>query len=818
MIPELTAEERRRRRLYEALMPTAGDPGTSTSPMTLDERQRQMEALKLLAPADATKRTPGAEARPDPVMQTLQFLAEIAPGTGELISANDFNEARKGGDKLGMALAAVGMLPVVGAVGRAGKKGAAKLAEEGLEALAKKSGKVAAANLTDESVAKVFENLTPEEALKAAMQGRHLKQNANTAQYIGAPRGLDSPGKLGANRVRVDSKVEAGLFNAPWYDRARDAISRVSGFDPATMAADSPEGLRAKLLSRGGAAYSPQASPKKETNDFLKQYIAKTISGTDVKPAMQAQADNVARGMDIDPFTGRTKLTPDEIKLGEKTGPYGDAKDPTIPDEDLYDTANDLWHGRVMGYVGNKTDPEGLFDRGFTAAEHGWMTGENLLMAKRAQDRGLIPEGMESFNWTPRRVQAATWGAERKAQALVEEGEREAKYLKELAKFERAKAAGKKGLTKPTAPKRMTEKELMDYSKYGIDDALGEQVAAITPEFAPGGGTGLLTGFDKLPESLRNQFSRQSLEASGKYNPVLRALEQYQEPVQMVRGEWVDDLTGALESNLSDVARPLIGTDANILKAATETKEAVKGGQMLSPASKAMMEFTAGVEGVTRGQQGVGMRNFIPANSSFSASEKTGARIAGSAEELAKAKQALQGAGLDVLDDGDGLLVGRFASDGQTWNTGLDGKEIQKKIKDAIVNAPISVSIEPGRLEMGLERMPWGAEGSGQVAQYLDRQLSRPDVIAGAQRLDEGGLPSVLDQRYKVAETFGREQGLPIRGDMQKLMDLLRQPNGFQKFQEYVKKNGYEGLPAIAMMLGGAGLASQSLPARRDEY
>lgn len=825
MIPELTEEELRRRRLYEALMPTVVDPGSSVSPMTLNERQRQMEALKLLAPADAAKRTPGAEGRPDPVMRGLQFAAEMAPGTGEAMSLVDFLEARKKGDKLGMGLSAVGMIPFVGMATRGGK-GLKKLAEEGLEALAS-TGKVAASNLTDEAISTVFDGLTPEEALKAAMQGRHLKQNPNTGQYIGAPRGLDSPGKLGANRVRIDAKVEDGLFNAPWYDRARDAISRVSQFDPATMAAGSPEGLRAKLFARGGAAYSPQASPKKETNDFLKQYIAKTISGKDVKPAMQVQADNVARGFDIDPFTGRIKLTPDEIKLGNKTGPYGDAKDPTIPDEDLYDTANDLWHGRVMGYVGNKDDPLGAFDRGFSTAEHGWLTGENLLMAKRAQDRGLRPPGMESFDWTPRRVQAATWGAERKAAALAEEAERDAKYLQELAKYERAKAAGKKGLKKPKAPTRMTEKELIDYSKYGVDDGIREQLAAITPEFAPGGGTGLLSGFDKLPESLRNQFSRQSLEASGTYNPVLSALGQYQEPVQMVRGEWVDDVTGALESNLSDVARPLIATDANILKAATETKDAVKGGQMLSPESKAMLEFTAAIEGVTRGQQGVGMRRFTPSNSSFSAAEKTGARIAGSAEELAKAKKALQDAGLDVLDDGEGLLVGRYASKGQTWNEGLDGAKIQKTIRNALGKTSTNIEITPGRLEMGLERMPWGAEGSGQVAQYLDRQLSRPDVIAGAQRLDEGGFPSILDQRYKVAEQFGSEQGLPIRGDVQKLMDLLRQPNGFQRFQEYVRKNGYEGLPAIALMLGGAGLASQGLPsssspspyqARRDEY
>lgn len=134
MMPELTAEERRRRRLYEALMPTAYDPGSSVSPMTLNERQRQIEALKLLAPADAAKRTPGAQGSPDPVMQAFRLLAEIAPGTGEAMSAMDFNEARKSGDKLGMVLGAAGTIPVGGSLLRGGKK-VVKAGAEGLDAL-----------------------------------------------------------------------------------------------------------------------------------------------------------------------------------------------------------------------------------------------------------------------------------------------------------------------------------------------------------------------------------------------------------------------------------------------------------------------------------------------------------------------------------------------------------------------------------------------------------------------------------------------------------------------------------------------------------
>lgn len=795
-----------------------------TAPFTLDDEYLRRLREQGIRP-DATRagrgiprqptigpRRDGLPSAPEPSMAgaALEFLIRAAsPPVDMVMSAGELGDAVRRRDVGDAAWAIPGLIPLAGSIKNVGRAG-----KEALESLVSQTGRVAKANLTDESVAKVFDGLNAEQAMKAAQRGRHLKQNPNTGQYIGAPRGLDSPEKLRANRARVDAKVAAGVDNATWYDRARDAIASISDFDPATMRPDSEGGLMAKLFSRGGAAYSPQASPKKETNDFVKQYIAKTMSGQDVKPAMQAQADNVARGFDIDPFTGRVKMTPEDIKLGEKTGPYGDAKDPTIPDEDLYDTANDLWHGRVMGYRGTADDPDALFDRGFTAAEHGWLTGENLLLSDRANRRGLMPPGMKEFRWTPRRGQAATWGAERRADAILEMDQRDAAYLEKMADFERRKAAGEK-VTRPTKPVRMTPEELDAYARYGVDDAINEQTASITPEFAPGGGTGMLTGFGDLPEALRNDFSRQSIAASGRYNPVLKALRQYQQPVETMRGEWVDNITGQLESNLVDVARPLVGTDANILKPATATTDAVTSAQKLSPASRAMMEFTAGIEGVTRAQQGVGMRHFIPANSSFRAGEKTGARIAGDPAELAKAKEALEAAGLNVLDDGDGILVGRFAPDGQTWNDDVDGKEVQAAIKKAVLKKPISVDITPGRLQAGLVTVPWGEEGSGQVARFLDQQLSRPDVVAGAQRLDEGGLPEVLDARYRVAEQFGQQQNLPIRRDVQKMMDILRQPNGFRSFQDYVRRNGYEGLPAIALMLGGAGLASQT--GRRDE-
>lgn len=152
-----------------------------------------------------------------------------------------------------------------------------------------------------------------------------------------------------------------------------------------------PQGQMASLFSRGGAAYSPQATPPTEMNSFIRQHNAQVIGGQQIIPRTGSQARNVAKAYDIDPATGMYVFNPEAIKLGKKTGPYADAKDPTIPSTDLYKTASDIWHGRVMGY----SDPGGkTFSRGFTPQEHGFLTGENLLLANRAEQKDLLGSWM----------------------------------------------------------------------------------------------------------------------------------------------------------------------------------------------------------------------------------------------------------------------------------------------------------------------------------------------------------------------------------------------------------------------------------------
>ena len=357
-----------------------------------------------------------------------------------------------------------------------------------------KPTKAAARNQKTGSTATVFDDVTDyDEAMRLARSGAHLKQDAS-GQYIGGPRSdgkvgitVDSPQALGGMRASADAKVAAGDFNATWYDRARETSKDLTNYNnnfygPSLY----QESEMASLFPRGGAAYSPQATPPTEVNSFIRQHNAKVFAGQDVIPRTKSQATNVARAYEFDPTTGGYKLSPENIKLGKKTGPYADAKDPTVPAEDLYKTASDIWHGRVMGY----SDPGGkTFSRGFTPQEHGFLTGENLLLADRAEAKRLageinVPDASPDFIFDPRASQAATWGSQRFASykaerdALVNQFEKQqAKYDRQLEKWNINKI-GKK----PTKPRlknagKATDEELLARAKAGIDDAIQRRLS-----------------------------------------------------------------------------------------------------------------------------------------------------------------------------------------------------------------------------------------------------------------------------------------------------------------------------------------------------
>lgn len=694
----------------------------------------------------------------------IDIAAGFAPGIGTALSARDFERARREGDALGMSLAGLGMVPVVGGVPRT-------------VMMAAKGGKKAKKG--KQAVGTVFDNVTDyDEALQMALRGDHLKRTPE-GKYVGAPADVDSPQKLSRNRQAALRKVEEGAFNADWYDRARGVADEVSGGDPAMSS----------MFARGGAAYSPQATPDIEVGAFTRQHNAKVLRGEDVAPRTGSQSRNVARAY-TENMTGGYDIDPSAVRLGKKTGPYADAKDPTVPSESLYKTANDIWHGRVMGYGEN-------FSRGFTPQEHGFLTGENLVLANTAQrkefGKDVLPEGYE---WTPRSAQAATWGAQRKA-----------KYAND---YEQAvRKALREGKRPPAAP---AESELVQRASFGIDSAVPKYVANDTFEFVTGQNTGHLAGLNRASEATRAAYTDQMAEAylrtpTGRMrDPIYDSFQMYQREAIPTRGTYVNS-AGELETNPGYTARPLVGVRASDL-GKTATGKPRRGGPEMVAEDGNAIRYAAALRGLTTAQEATGWNKFTPANSSMKATEKTGVRVtAENADELEKARAVYESKGLDVVQVGDALHVGSFG--------GLDGKEIQSRAKSAVKamsDAGIKSSSAPGRWETGLEEIPWTAEqGTGQTTRaILERLTSDPRyaVKDAGKRIDSGRFRQSMKAMNEIDRAIAAEKNLPLREDLLRLRDMLSE-GGLEGVKDYVKKTGGVGLPAIVAVPTLASLVAQ---------
>lgn len=715
----------------------------------------------------------------------------FVPGIGTALALRDYERANRDDDKLGMVLSAVGTIPVVGGVPLAMNRArqAGKATERALQSAGKAVRDTAGkGSKGKQAVGTVFDNVTEyDQALNMALRGEHLKRTP-AGKYVGAPEDVDSPQKLARNRGNAMRKVEEGSFNANWYDRARGAASDVSGYMPTFhgYGTQMPEGAMASLFARGGAAYSPQATPEVEIGALVRQHNAKVMRGEDVTPRTGSQARNVARAY-TENATGGYDINPAAIRLGKKTGPYADAKDPTIEPGSLYKTANDIWHGRVMGYGED-------FSRGFTPQEHGFLTGENLILSNEAQRRGFgagtLPEG---YQWTPRSAQAATWGAQRMSQ-----------YQKDYA--DQVKNALRAGKKPPPAP---TRDELLARASYGIDTAVPRYTANDTFEFVTGENTGHLAGLNRADEATRRAYTDQmgaaylSTPAGAMRDPIYDSFQMFQRETLPTEGKYLNS-AGVVETNPGFTSRPLVGLRASDL-GTTASGKPRRGGPEMVPEDENAMRFAGQLRGLLTAQEATGRNKFTPANSSMKASEKTGVRYIG--DDLDQARAAFEGQGLDVVQVGDALHIGKFPGDDGPVMT---AKEIQKRAQAASAN--LTGKATQGRWETGLEMTPWSSEqGTGETTrQVLERLLNDPayQVKDAAKRIDAGRLPSAAAAMNEIDAALAKKTGMPLREDLMKLRDMLSR-EGLQGVIEYVKKTGGAGLPAVALVPSLAYLAAQ---------
>lgn len=345
-----------------------------------------------------------------------------------------------------------------------------------------------------------WERMALEEARGMAQRGEHLKRGSG-GHYTGAPEHVTSPQALSAMRGGLDKSTEQGAFGADWYDKARAAIKEMSGEDPA----------KADKLSKMLALYSPQADPS-TTNPMraFSQINDIVLKGDEskLKPFYGYQAEK-----------GRQIMAGGNPELGPKVGTFEEHINPNKAEQAKTRGVNDVWMGRAFGYPMKRSE-----GRGFRAAEHSFMTGENLLTAERAKAKGILPDVEQPDVGN---VQAATWTGERYKGLLGQKGN------SELSSKLHASGDLEKALELDARLKRQATSNYGDYPS-------GHEPY----ELIPGRGTGHMSGATELPYGQKEKLSRElDWKSPEGRDPLYEAAGMYQRPTLEGKGSFTEKVT-----------------------------------------------------------------------------------------------------------------------------------------------------------------------------------------------------------------------------------------------------------------------------------
>lgn len=386
----------------------------------------------------------------------IDIGAGFVPGIGTAQAGRDFERARREGDKVGMALASVGMVPVVGGVAKAASKArkGAKVAEEvaptvreaveaavnqadqlpeALSGFGKKKAKeatrqkeiqkaiadagTAAADHGDEVVKKsggqrssgaipadyyrtVEKEQGADAVLRAAKRGEHITRRSD-GSIIGAPRHITSGAGLGSMRKSLDTQFDEGVsaleYADParvgnWYERAKAGQAM----------SNEPYQLDRSLDAT--AVYSAGVSPESELAFQLKHGNSRALGAPEMayRGAGMRTLDNAIE-QDKAP------------KLAAKIGEYRVKNDPRVPVEGSFGV-NDFRAAQAFGY----TDAQGKpWKAGVSQQMHPFMDAETALMVDRANARSAGGK----TDWTGPHLQEVPW-IYGKAQDLYERGKK----------------------------------------------------------------------------------------------------------------------------------------------------------------------------------------------------------------------------------------------------------------------------------------------------------------------------------------------------------------------------------------------------------
>jgi len=563
----------------------------------------------------------------------LDIGAGFVPVVGTAQAGRDFERARREGDKLGMGLAGLGMVPVVGGVTkgisklRKGSKAAETAADkapelrealeaavnqaeqvpEALAGFGKKKAKetarqkeiqkavreadARAAGTAGESVeettkrvggqrksgaipADFYRKMEAEQGsdavLSAAKKGEHIHRRAD-GSIIGAPRHITSGSGLGAMRKSLDTQFDEGVDALKYADpdRVGNWYERAKAGQAAST---EPHQLDRALDAT--AMYSAGVSPESELAFALKHMNTRALGA----PEMAYRGAGMRT---LDRAIEQDKAP----KLAAKIGEYRVKNDPRVPVEGSFGV-NDFRAAQGFGY----TDAQGKpWKAGVSQQMHPFMDAETALMVDRANTRAAGGK----TDWTGPHLQEVPW-IYGKAQDLYERGKK-ATY-----------SGGTEGMVRA----------LRDANKTTAD-FFPKHTFSSTYEYVPGANTGhipeLLNASDEAKQAYGNvgrwDIERPSEAAlygmpdavgAGRRDAISSAMGLRQLPSEQGTGVYTNT-AGVTENNPVTISRTLAnfptGDSATLhpnFRAAMEAGERFRAANDVQEAGAGHILFTGG--------------------------------------------------------------------------------------------------------------------------------------------------------------------------------------------------------------------------------
>ncbi len=761
------------------------------------------------ASTDATAVTPGAGDGFDPMLAGEMALG-FTPIVGDAMSLRDaFRSGRDavqaaGEGRLGATLGnaaltglnLAGSIPILGAgadainaarrgargVGRAATE-AAPAADEATRTLTEMLGINIQPLGAGESITRArrgggaipnFRTMDPEQAMLAARNGAHLRRVGEGNQYVGAPRGVQSPKQLREIRDNYDRLVEQGLSGGDWYNRAMRSTVEAAGYNPE----------RQRLFAREAGLWSAQATPDVNLGAMLHGHNAYEF-GT---PALQVRTRAQAARYNAARDAGR------EIPLGPKTGQYTNKFDPTSPNSHI--STNDIWHFRNWQYTDANGKP---WSAGGTPQMHSFTDAESLLAADRANAAAFGGR----TDWDAASIQAAPWV-----------------YAKGVSLHERF-------------PNRYptVEAGVQEAAKTYLE-FMPKYTANATFEAVPGIGTGHLEGLAGAPGDVRAAYSAdprsswsnltdqertfrdqlpEPLRGAADGRDILYdAAGMYVRPTREATGFFRAAPDAPLETNPAFVARPLVSLEAG------------PSGARVRASDQRALDAVEGLRAYLDAQNAGAWHKVLPEGR---VAESSSLRLPMdrqlAEDEVRRLAGVVEPRGFDVVDTGQGvtLLNSSKQRTGKTLGKELKGPRNRPEeglgaaIKQAL---PDATGAERVRVDSGFLMQDGDAgsllraenAGSGRATAELRRLLTDPALPALLDNLDRDPRirQAALDRFARDIE-FAERLGTVPRADIQRARQIVA-TSGLRGLFEALEQG--VALPILAVgALGAARAASE---------